>query len=193
MILWFHNKTRDFQKKKKKEKEKKSLWVSAHFLRLLIHPPREFCVCFHPVKGLCLPFNLEPWSLAGKSEMGPKKKERRPKAPLGSQPPTLHESLDQVTAFLPVYHLGEKIKWHFSFSTNNLYKPTLQTIVSLATSDPFSSDEFSPVGLSFFSQPKSILKSHLKTEKLGFSQMGKAPAGMPRPEGWRPKKQEVMF
>lgn len=46
-------------------------------------------------------------------------------------------------------------------------------MVSLATSDPFSSDEFSPVGLSFSSQSKFILKSHLKQKSWGFHKWAK--------------------
>lgn len=57
MILWFHNKTRDLKKGKKKRNLFQFLHTS--FISSSIHP--ENFVCFHPVKGLCLPFGaLEP-------------------------------------------------------------------------------------------------------------------------------------
>lgn len=78
----------------------------------------------------------------------------------------------QSQASLPVYCLGERTKWSlfFLFLSIIYISQTWQTIVSLATTDPFSSNtNCSPrKGLPFSSPQKFILKSHLRKKSLGF-------------------------
>lgn len=94
--------------------------VSAHCFSLPLSIHRISSAPTQSDKRPLFASNLE---LAGHLKRGPQLRgPRSPTAPIGSEPPTLHDSLYPGTGFLSCLSSG-RIKWHGFLFHHNLYKP----------------------------------------------------------------------